>query len=400
MLVKRPNVLLSALMLSTSMSSAWAQAEDTFKLNAGYALQTDNNLFRSPASTLAAEDRDSRTEHISQSSLGLSFNKPYSLQRLEVDLGLVDSRYQRNSYLSFIAHNASAAWRWSLTPKLHGNLTSSRRESLNSFADNQVQNVRNLRTDTTTRFDTIYELGAAWRVVGGISTATQNNVLPLAAEGSTSSTSGDVGLRYVWPSGTMLSYAFKKINGKYTNRTLQPSTLLDNRFNQQSNELRLHWPLSGHTVVDLNAAYISQNHPNFKQRDYSGFNTGASLKWDISGKSALTASWTRELASYQTNDTNFTRTDRLSVSPVWQISPKTTVRLRYAIAFRDYLDSPTSNPASQRSDTTQDASLSLEWQPYYNLGLTTSLQKTRRTSNQSGFDYDSNMASFTAKYSF
>ncbi|MDR7376910.1 exopolysaccharide biosynthesis operon protein EpsL [Rhodoferax ferrireducens] len=398
--VKRPYALIPALLLLTSMRPAWAQTEDTFKLNAGYALQTDNNLFRLPASTLALGGNASATERISQSSVGLSFNKPYSLQRFEVDLNLIDSRYQQNSYLSFMAHNASAAWRWSLTPKLHGNLTSTRKETLNSFADNQTQNVRNQRTDTATRLDTIYELGAAWRVIGGVTAAAQNNVLPLAAEGSTSTTSGDVGLRYVWSSGTALSYAFKRINGKYTNRTLQPSTLLDNRFSQQDNELRLHWPLSGQTVVDINAAYISRTHPNFNQRDYSGINAGASLKWDISGKSALTASWVHELASYQTSSTNFTRTDRLSLSPVWQITPKTAIRLRYEIALRDYLDSPGSTPASQRSDTTHDASLSLEWQPYQNLGLTTSLQKARRTSNQPGFDYDSNMATIAAKYSF
>lgn len=400
MLAKRPYFLLFTMLLLTSMPPARAQTEDTFKLNASYALQTDSNLFRLPDSTLAQGGSASGTERISQSSIGLSFNKAYSLQRFEADVGLIDYRYQRNSYLSFLAHNASVAWRWSLTPKLRGNLTSTRKETLNSFADNQTQNVRNQRTDTATRFDTIYEIGATWSAIAGVNNAKQNNVLPLAAEGSTSTTSGDIGLRYIWSSGATLTYAFKKGNGKYTNRSLQPASLLDNRFSQQDNDFKLHWPLSGQTVVDLNAAYISRKHPNFEQRDYSGINAGASLKWDITGKSALTASWIHELASYQTNNSNFTRTDRLSVSPVWQISPKTAVRLRYEISLRDYLDSPTSAPSSQRSDTTHDATLSLEWHPYHNVDLSTSLQKVRRTSNQPGFDYDSNMATFLAKYSF
>nr|WP_176955125.1 XrtB/PEP-CTERM-associated polysaccharide biosynthesis outer membrane protein EpsL [Rhodoferax sp. OV413] len=382
------------------MPLVWAQTEDTLKLNAGYALQTDNNLFRLPASTLAQGGNASATERISQSSLGLSLNKPYSLQRFEADVNLIDYRYQHNSYLSFTAHNASAAWRWSLTPKLHGNLTSSLKEALNSFADNQTLNVRNQRTDTTTRLDSTYELGAAWHVIGGIGTTSQKNVLPLAAEGNTSTTAGDAGLRYLWPSGSTLSYTFKKTSGEYTNRTIQPATLFDNRFNQQDNEIRLHWLLSGQTTADLSAAYINRSHPNFGQRDYSGINTDASLKWAISGKSTLTANWARELASFQNSNTNFTRTDRLSLSPVWQITPKTAIRARYEIALRDYLGSPSSATPSQRSDTTRDASLNFDWQPYRNLTLTTSLQNARRTSNQAGLDYNSNMASFAAQYSY
>nr|WP_315427303.1 XrtB/PEP-CTERM-associated polysaccharide biosynthesis outer membrane protein EpsL [uncultured Albidiferax sp.] len=398
--VNRPHDLLPALLLLACMPLAWAQAEDTFQLGAGYSIQTDSNIYRLSNSAIAQGGRASAAERISRSSLGLNVNKPYSLQRFKLDVNLVDSRYENARYLSFVARNASAAWLWSYTPKLHGSLSSSRKESLNNFADNPTFNVRNERTEIIRKFDAIYELGAAWHVLSGLSSVAQTSVLPLAAEGDTSTNVGDLGLRYVWASGSTLTYTYKNTKGTYTNRTVQPLTLLDDGFRQQDNGLALHWLVSGKSTIDLSAAYISRTHPHFTQRDYSGFTSSASLNWDISGKSSLTASLTSDLASYQDTTTNFTRTNRLSLGPTWQISSKTAVSLRYDVALRDYLDAPGGLPGNQRSDVIRDASLVLDWQPYRNLSLRTSVQNAKRTSNQIGLDYNSNMASFAAKYSY
>ena len=402
--VTRPPLLVIASLFLCGMPRVWAQApvpvDDTLKFNASYALQTDSNLFRLSDATLAQGGSSTGTEHIRVSTVGLKINKPYSLQRFELNLNLIDNQYQRFSYLNYLARNADAAWRWSVTPKLYGNLTSSRIETLNDFADYPTLTVRNQRTDTNTRFDALYELDSTWRALGGIASAKQDNVLPLAAEGNTSTTVGNVGLRYEWASHSSLSYVFKNTSGEYTNRALQPATLLDNRFNQHDNELRLHWLLSGKTTADLYAAYIDRTHPNYAQRNYSGYNAGANVFWAITGKTTLTASLARDLASYQTDATNFSRTDRLILSPVWAISPQTALRLRYEFARRNYLGSPGGTAASQRRDQIRNVSLSLDWQPFQHLTLTGTLQNIRRTSNQPNLDFASNMTTIAAKYSY
>lgn len=391
---------LAILLIFCCTVPAWAQDRDTLQFNAGYELQTDTNVFRLPASKLASGGTPSETEHIRRSSLGLSVDKPYSLQRFQLDLGLIDSRYQNSSYLSFIARNASAAWLWSVTPKLHGNISGSRTETLSSFADNQTVNVRNLQRNTSTRIDATYELTGPWSVVGGVTSKVQSYVQPLAAEGATSSIAGDAGFSYSWPSGTQLSYAFKDTKGSYTNRVIQPTLLYDDGFNQRDNELKLHWIVSDKSTIDMSSAYISRTHPHFAERNYSGFNSGLGLNWAITGRTAVTTAWIRELSSYQDTVTNYTRTDRLSLSPSWQISAKTTVKASYSIAVRDYMGSPSGLTASPRRDTTRETSLSLEWLPSQNLTLSTSLQNAKRSSNQSAFDYKSNMAMFKAQYSY
>nr|WP_315233225.1 XrtB/PEP-CTERM-associated polysaccharide biosynthesis outer membrane protein EpsL [uncultured Albidiferax sp.] len=377
---------------------AWAEGDDALKLNASYALQTDSNLFRLPASTLPS--RSNTSEVIGLTTLGLNFNKAYSLQQVTLDASLVDSQYKNNSYLSFVAHNAKAAWHWSVSPELQGNLLYKHMQSLNDFADNSTLNVRNERTDTIVRADGEYGVSGPWRVIGTLMSIKQVNVLPTAAEGNTDNTYTEAGLRYVWPSDTSLTYTYRKTDGKYTDRALQEGALLDDTFHQQDNELKLRWVLTGKSTVNLTAAYIRRAHPHYSQRNYSGINTGATLNWAISGKSALTTGWIRELTSYQTDTSNYAKTDRLSFGPVWQPTAKVSIGIKYEIAFRDYLGNPSGVVSDPRSDTLKDMSISLDWQPYQSLTLSTSLKNSKRTSNQSNLDFNSNMATFSAQYSY
>ena len=393
MLIRPLSWLAAALGVMFCSAPAWAQVQDTFKFNAAYARQSDSNLFRLPAAANAAEQ-------VGITSLGFNFNKAYSLQRFELNLSLIDYQYQNFSYLSFAAQNYNAAWRWSLTPRLRGNVTTVRNETLNSFADFQGFNQRNQRTNSNTRFDAAYEIDGPWRVLGGVSQSEQTNEQVLLAEGDFRTNGADLGLRYVLASGSSVSYAFKTATGTYLNRVRSQASLLDDGFSQSDNEIALHWVISTGSSADVKAAYIKRSHPHFAQRDFSGLNAAINLNWNMTGKSALTAGLAREVASYQTGDDNYTRTDRFSVGPVWQVSPKAVVRLRYDVAQRAYLGQPTGAVVSQRSETTHDTSLSFDWQPYRYLTLSASLQHAIRTSNPAGHDYESNAATFSAQFTY
>jgi len=397
----------TALLLMCGTASAWAQEKDTFKLNAGYSLLTDSNPRRVPAGT---EDQ------IGTTTLGFNFSTRQSLQQFELDLNLIDHKYQHFDHLNFTAHNYNAAWRWALTPRMHGNFTSDRKESLNSYFINtdhqdstesstEVPGV--LRTNTNTRFDGVYELDGVWRVLGGVSTSKLTSI----QTDSTAPVSGtdaevnsaDMGLRYAFTSGNALTYTARTSHGKYLN-----NGSFNESFSQRDNELRLHWILTGNTTADISAAHISRTHPDARL-DYSGLNTGVKLNWNITGKTALAAGWMRELTSdrhdagadsYNYNSTHV-QTNRFSLGPVWKASAKTVVRLNYEVAQRDYQGSPTGlDAATQRSDTLRNTALAVAWQPYKYVTLGASLQKATRTSNVANLDYGSNMATVSAQFSY
>ena len=385
--------LTSALLAVCAIAPAWAQDDPGFKFKADYNLVSDNNLFRLPAGAGASEQ-------ISVYGAGVSYRGAHSLQRFELDLALRENRYQHFSYLNHTAGNYNAAWRWSLTPRTHGTLSHEHSEALNSFADYQNLGSSNKRTNSHTRFDATHELSGPWRLVGGLSQLRQTNQQALSTEGDYSARAADVGVRYVFASGSSFTYSHKNTSASYLNRTLPSAGLLDDGYDQRDDELRAHWVITGKSTLDASAGHTSRTHPNYAQRNYSGVNANTSLRYSFSGKAALVAGLQRELSSYQSSSANYTRTDRLSLGPVWQISPKTVLRLNLQFTQRDYLGTPTGAVANPRHDTLRDATLALEWKPYNALTISTALQDARRRSNQAGLDYKASLITVTAQYAY
>lgn len=157
--------------------------------------------------------------------------------------------------------------------------------------------------------------------------------------------------------------------------------VLDNRFDQNESEIRLHWPLTGKATLDLRAARIERTHAHFSERDFAGPVGAVSLYLKITDKTSLTASLGRELSSYQSLASSAISTDRLVISPSWQIGMKTALRARYDYARRDFQGAITASPLNDRFDTQHSAMLALEWQPVLTLPSTPRCRTTgaRRT---------------------
>ena len=231
------HVIVALLACASGTSSADAQ-ESPLVLSAGYSVQTDNNLFRLPASanTQTLIGRDSAAEQIGVTTVGFGLNTYQSLQKFEFDVNLVDYQYKNFNYLSFTAANYAAAWRWALTPRFTGSLTSSRKETLNSFSDYNSYSVRNQRTDTTTAFNAEYQLDGSWRPLMGLSTTRQANQQAVLAGSDYASNSANAGLKYAFSSGSSITYLARVGQGSYLNRTVPNSGQFDDHFAQLDNE--------------------------------------------------------------------------------------------------------------------------------------------------------------------
>lgn len=382
---------------------AHAGADDTLTLTAGIAVQHDDNLFRlsSSADPNALLGKSTKADDITVTSLALKLSKRYSLQHVELEASLLDNRYSNFNYLNFLARNYAASWHWRLTPHLYGNLSSDRKESPNSFGDYSGYTKRNLRTDENQRFDGVYEVGSAWRILAGVSQTTRTNSELFSQEGDTRLNTGEAGLRYDFRSGASLGAVTRSGRGEYFNRA-QPlsDALLDNRFDQTETEVRLLWPVTGKASVDLRVARLDRKHAHFGERDFSGPVGKLLVGWRITDKTSLSASLGRELGSYQSVSSSYISTDRFTLTPSWQISAKTALRGRYDYARRDFRGAVSASPQSDRFDTVHSSVLTLEWKPWRDLALNATLQNDRRTSNLPGYDYDSTMAGVSAQFTF
>jgi exopolysaccharide biosynthesis operon protein EpsL len=383
-----------SLVLGCCATSVWAIDIAPFSVSAGYSVQNDSNLFRQPSIVSA------RSEQVGVSTLGLGFNTTQSLQKFEVDVNLVDYRYKNFDYLSFTARNYDAAWRWSVTPRFTGSITSSRKESLNSYADYNNINQRNQRLDANLRLDTAYELDGPWRVVAGAARTKQQNEQAVFGDGDYTLSSGNAGVRYVYGSGSTMTYRAIATNGNYLNRVMPNTGLYDQNFHQFDHDLRLRWMLSGNSTLDANLTHLSRSYATYAQRDFSGVTGGMGINWAFTGKTMFSAAYARELGAYTTSYSNYASTDRVTLGAHWQMSPKAGLRLNHTWAGVDFRGDPGLGLAIARRDTTRDTSLSVVWQPTQQITLNAGLQYLARGSNLANLDYTARLATLTAQFTY
>lgn len=386
-------------------------------LSVGTNYMYDSNVFRlSPLiDPVLLTGQSSKSDQILITTAALTLNKNFGLQRIEATGSIVDNRYQNFDFLNFVGKNYTAAWHWRLTPYFHGTFSSSHKEALNNFANltgfvNSTN--RNLRTDDNYRFDGIFELTRSWHLVGAVSHTTVKNSRLTVQDFDNKVLSIDGGIRYALPSGSTLTFRVRSGDGDFFKRAApDPVNLFDTRFNEMEYGLQLVWPVTIKTSINARVAHLDRKHEHFSQRDFSGFIGNIDFNWDVTSKTRLTAGWARELTNFQTAanfqlnqfqtfSSSFAATNRFFLTPSWQISAKTALRLRYDYMTRDFRGAIVPLPSDNRDDSQHSGSVILDWQPMNALFLSATLQGDHRNSNLQTYEYNNIAASITARLNF
>lgn len=373
-------------------TTAYADEKDTLNFVAGVSRQHDNNLFREASSE--------RSDNITNTYAGIRIDKQYSLQRFKFDYTHTQYQYQENDYLDFGANDYKAAWLWSVTPYLTGTLSAERKQQLNDFKDFQNSSVQNIRTTENQRFEADFSPHGNWHLLGGLSRSEQTNSQTFNEESDFQMTSLDTGVKYVYRSGTAMTFMLHDRNGENKKRQLDAFNLFDTGFDETEVEGRLDWAVTGKSKINARVAYVKREHDNFSQRDYSGELGSLKYTWIPTGKLQLVSTLARQLSNYQTGDSNYARVDSLSLSPVYSISDKITAHAMVSISERTFLGQGP-NPSTGRVDKERLASIGVDWAPYRSVSLGASLQRSSRNSNFSDLlDFTDTTASLSASLNF
>lgn len=385
--------MLLSLCLPVFLLSTTAHADDKDALNfiAGISQQHDNNLFRSPSFE--------RSDNITSAYAGVRLDKQYSMQRFKADFTLTAYRYQKYDVLDFNAKDYKAAWLWRLTPYLSGTLSADRKEQLNTFEDFRNFTVQNIRITENQHFEADFSPHGVWHLLGGVTRLTQNNSKTFQAEDSFTMNAVDAGVKYDFRSGSSITLMGHERRGTYEDRVLDRTALFDTRFDESEAEAKLSWLISGKSQVNLRAAYVSREHDNFSQRDYSGVAGRVDYRWTPAGKLSVTISASSDLSSYQTDYSSYTRNNTLSISPVYALSDKITMRAAASISERTFLGD-VGTPSSERVDTGKSASLGVDWTPLRSVTVGANLVRSSRSSNFPGLDFTDTMAGINANLFF
>ena len=370
-----------------------AQLPEMMQFRLGQTLEHDSNIFRLPDSSTRQADTYGVT------TLGMKLDKRYGLQRVELDVNAQDYRYKNNSSLDFTAINYAAAWRWNLTPRFVGNVTADRSEYIDNTSLVQSTGVVNHRSEEIQRVDGEYELGSAVRLLGGVFDRSVKNSGVASAVSNTTVAGGEVGAKYVFLTGNALAYRYRKGNGEYGGL---PSTTLPSRhFSDVENEFSFDWIPSGRTSVQGRVAHIERKRDDTASSEFSGVVGRVNVNWIVTGKTHIDAGVIREISSYQPSAIipSYFVGGRVYISPVWNPTEKTAIRLRLDQGLRYYKGTLEPGFSGRRDALSQDG-LSFEWEPRRNVKLVASLAYDKRSSTIQNLDYKANLLGLSALVKF
>lgn len=363
------------------------------------------------ANTRAALGKSKRSDTIYTTNIGFKYDKSYSLQRFQLDAGVVDNKYDTYDYLDYTAFNYRAAWLWSLTPNITGMLLADQLQVLNSFSDfrdlnNNLLRSRSIQTSQSRIFTIDGYIGGGWHLLGGLSEIRSRNSETFNAVGDYVQRGVEAGVKYVTRADTSISLVQKASKGDYRGRVLDAPSQLDTGFDQKETEAKLEWQVTGKSRIDARLGYVTRDHDNFSTRDYDGAVGRLAHSWTPTGKLRVNTSISRNLYSFQQLSNSYYVADTFAISPVWQVTPKTNLKLVYDYSERDY-DGAVTPTINERKDKVHGLVFIAEWEPTRTILVSGSLRREKRDSNfdslaspDGDLTYDANSANISVQLLF
>lgn len=372
----RPLLPIAALFMAPAVMAQQTmpppESTNAFQLRAGLGAEHDSNVLRQPNAV---------SDTVANASLGLKFDRRYSLQRLRADIEAATYRYSDHSELNYSTINYNAAWDWSFTPKLHGTVSADRKQYRETSTDTLTGTNRvGRRTERTELAEGIYEIGAAWRALAGVSHTSAKSTEPNSYDASPVVRSAYVGAGYELASGTSITARFRHGNGEYTDPTAGAAT---GDFRENEADVLLKWPVTAKTAVEARIGHLDRKHSSAPQRDFSGLVGNATVNWEITGKTRLLAQVAHDLSASGLATGGHVESNRFFIQPVWKPTVQTAVNLRYEYIRRTWHDIPVGSPDLGRNERIQNVLLGFEWQPRPKIAVSASIRNERLRSSLS-----------------
>ena len=381
-------VLFISFVLMPSLANA--DEQDTVNFLAGITRTLDDNFLRKPSSQGPA------SETITTKNVAIKIDKQYSLQRLKFDYNLTSYSYQNHSPLNFIGKNYKAEWQWALTPRLTGSLSTEKTESQYGFMDATYNSKPAIASSETYNFLADWAPRGGLHFLGGATHVLYLNSSNFQPDRGNTVDSIDLGLKYAFSSGSAVTLMEHRRQGEYSNL----GSAFPNAFTENESEAKIDWNLTAKSILNMRGAYVQRSHKNtngvnFSARDYDGLIGSANFAWTPTAKLRFGLSASTDIASFQTNDANYVRNSIVSFTPQYAFTEKVVVRGNLSV-FERALEGGVSN----RSDVIKTAGVSIDWTPRRYVDIGANLQKSSRSSTESGLDFKDLSTGLSANINF
>jgi exopolysaccharide biosynthesis operon protein EpsL len=296
----------------------------------GHSVTWDANVFRVPNSVNnpdISNGKAGRSDKFTTTIIGMKFEKLYSLQRFELDVAEVATRYEKFNSLDRNAFNYRGAWQWQLSPRVGGVFSADHVQTVVGFADLALGQQQS-QTTIDNRIATVdASLFGGWHLLAGAFNTQRQNSVPFQAVPNVDQNTGELGLRYITEAQNSIAFVARARRGVVPGQAVDFVNFLDNAFTVRESEVNGTWAVSGKSSLIGRLSQIEYHYENIPQRDFSGTAGELRFVWTPSGRLTLTASALRAVLPWTPDtSTSYRVENTYTLAPTWQISDKTRLR--------------------------------------------------------------------------
>ncbi len=370
------------------------EREEGFGVRLSQSVRWDDNVFRLPDGE-RPPDGGSKSDRISRSALGLTFEHIYSLQRLVASFDVVRRSYDEHDELDSTTRSGLARWDWATGKQWTGTAALLQREAPRSF-DDVDRRVLSINTLQRAVFNADYWLHPDWSVLAGVESTRSRYSDDRSASSEYDETAFEAGVGFRPKSGSRLSLVLRQADGEYPNRTATATR--DPEYTQRDLRLRGDWVLSGISKLSGYIGYTDREYSTISSLDFSGPSGRVVFDWQPTGKLGFQVVARREIGSeYEVLD-NYVLTRGIGVEAAWAATSKVTLIARADRLRRDHGDTTLSSLGEDRLRT---YGLIVDYRPLDTVTLSASAVRTKHDADDaSGFDYDANVYGVDLKLEF
>ena len=387
------SAVLSCVILLLS-SPVYALEGDTFRPFVAFSQYYDDNLFR-------LADKEPITleggvavgpQADSYSVLNFGANVDWRIRRQQVLARFAKSlvRYSNFDSLNYDGSDYLAQWNWQLGNHWNGQIGAIEKITQSSFTDLNTNTALNNQRTVSKMFATAnWQFHPRWQVGGGLTEVKIINSDATQVSNDFTERAQELNLTWRTPKGTSISTQFRLAGAEYPNRQLGT---LDNSYSQQELNVSTIWPYSGLLRFQGRLGYQMREHKTVPERDFSGFTGRVTADYFPTGKTILSLSLYRELSAASEISSSYRLATGASLNAVWTITPKISLRGGLSDETAEFQGDPgfylLNLPV--RVDKTQEASLSLNYEPLRSTVFALGVQTGQRESNYIFRDYNFN----------
>ena len=379
---------------------AAALFDDRVELFAAENITYDSNVFRlsNNSDTQAITGHDHKDDWISTTQLGFTADVPYSLQRFQLSYVWLGNRYRDFDELNYNGHAGRAAWLWSVTPELTGDLGYTDSETLANFANIGTTNKDLLRTKQGFA-NAVWFPVSTWRLHAGAATVEQTHSDSVQRVNDIETLTGVVGASYVTPRDDRLGVEGRFERGRSPHDELLNLNGTINGYHQDSVGVVGHWIATGHSTLDGRVDYVRRHYDQPTTADFNGPTGRFAYTWAPTGKITVVSSIYHDIGAIaDVQSSNFVLVTGAAVKPAWAVTDKVSVAGDAEYNKWDYRGNQISG--LNFTHWTRTFGANVAWHATQKILITAAYTYEMRTSTLPLADYRDNIVTVSARIGF